>query len=153
MTASKKNPPLTEAFTSYLRDRGMRLTSERMTISEAISRHSDIFTVEELYNELASGNIHVSLATVYNTMGLLCDASLVCAVSTPDIPNVMYKLAGNSTVKVFRICEKCGQVRESTDRRLASMLAGHTFRGFSTKRICISVYGLCTRCSRLAKKK
>lgn len=153
MTASKKNPPLTEAFTSYLRDRGMRLTSERMTIIEAISRHSDIFTVEGLYNELARGSIHVSLATVYNTMGLLCDASLVSAVSTPDIPNVMYKLAGNSTVQIFRICEKCGEVRESTDRRLATMLAGHQFRGFSTKKISLSVYGLCTRCSRLAKKK
>lgn len=153
MTASKKTRPLNEAFTQYLRESGKRMTSERLAVIEAVERQTDTFTIDELYHEIIDGKIHVSLATVYNTMALLCDASLVSSVATPDNPNVIYKVSGTSSVQIFRVCDKCGKIRESADRGIATALASHAFRGFSPRAITLTINGLCPQCSRQKKRK
>lgn len=153
MTASKKNRPLAEAFTIYLREHGKRVTTERMAVIEAVDRHTDVFTVDDLYREINGENTYVSLATVYNTIALLCEASLVSAVSVPDTPNVIYKVSGVSSVQILRVCDKCGKIRETAERSIISALAGHSFRGFATRAITLTVNGLCPQCSRRRKKK
>lgn len=153
MTATKKNLTLTEAFTSFLRDRKMRLTSERMAVTEAVARHPDIFTVEDICGDVAQGNIHVSRATVYNTVDLLCDASLVNALTRPGLPGSVYKVAGNSTLQVFTICDNCGKIKALADRSIASAIAAHAFTGFAPRAITLNIFGLCPRCARGSKKK
>lgn len=153
MTVSKKKNHIAETFISYLNDRKMRLTSERMAVTEVVARHTGTFTVEDIYSEIARESRHVSRATVYNTMGLLCDASLVNAISLPDQSCVIYKVADNSSVQILRICDKCGNIRVAADRSIAPAIAGHAFRGFAPRAITINIFGLCPRCSRRSKMK
>lgn len=153
MTANKKNLPLAEAFTSFLRDRKMRLTSERLAVTEAIARCPDMFTVDDICGEVAQVNIRMSRATVYNTVDLLCEASLVNAFSIPGQSGVTYKVAGTPGVQIFKICDKCGKIKASADHSIDSAITGHALRGFAPRAVTLNIYGLCPRCARGSKKK
>jgi len=61
-----------------LRDAGLRPTRQRLALAKLLfdgcARH---ITAEQLHTEAMSGNIRVSLATVYNTLHQFTDAGLL----------------------------------------------------------------------------
>ena len=64
-------------FRDYLAKKGLKLTSPRKKILEAVFAIHEHFNAEELYGRIKSHSQGISLATVYRTLPLLLEAGLV----------------------------------------------------------------------------
>jgi Fur family ferric uptake transcriptional regulator len=63
---------LTRAF----RARGIKVTAQRKVIAEALARATNHPSATEIHASVAGRHPHISLATVYRTLRVLCDAGI-----------------------------------------------------------------------------
>ncbi len=132
-----------ERFTSFLKSKRLRKTPERFEILRVALECKGHFDVDRLYTMLDSRGYHVSRATIYSTLELLCSSGVVRKLLF-DTHQARYEMA--ELTHSHLVCTDCGDIREikidEIDRRLADM----KFPDFSPAYVSTCIYGLCDKC-------
>lgn len=150
MTEDKNIENARECFAAFLRSRGKRQTDERFAILDRAMRQTHHFTIDEFYRLLEDEGYHVSMATVYSTFQLLCEAGLLRRHQFDNRSEYERLVVGSGHTHL--ICTHCGRVREVRDADLCDIVGSRHYRGFQTSHFAVYVYGLCSRCRRAERK-
>lgn len=139
-------------FTRYLEKKKLRKTPERYAILDKILSQNDHFDIEFLYHNLEADSYHVSRATVYNTIDLLCDCGLVRKHLFGN-QQAQYEKVGGGVNHHHLICTECGKIKEVKDNEFLAYMNSKKYPAFTTSYFSLYVYGLCNNCIRKLKKR
>jgi Fur family ferric uptake transcriptional regulator len=138
---------LARAAMAHLRDRGLRLTPQRMLILELLERSSGHIAPEDLYQQVLQRYPMINRSTVYRTLEVLEDLGLVRHGHVDD-GSARYHLAAE-THHLHLICHRCGHAVELTDLSVGDSLVA-TLRarfGFRADLTHFPISGLCAGCA------
>ncbi|NLN65036.1 MAG: transcriptional repressor [Clostridiaceae bacterium] len=99
------------ALKEYLVEKGVKPSYPRLKVLEYLMKHKNHPTAEEIYCELLDGMPTLSRTTIYNTLNLFVDESIVVPI-TINSNETRY----DATVKDhghFK-CEACGKIVDFT---------------------------------------
>jgi Fur family ferric uptake transcriptional regulator len=141
-----------QRFTEYLTLKKCRKTPERYAILDHIYSGTGHFNMDSLYDSMNAGNFRVSKATLYNTMQLLLDCSLVQKHQFGT--NLShYERAYNNDYHNHLICMNCGSIEEYKDNDLKTYIRNKKIKKFTPTHYGLYIYGTCRKCSAAEKKK
>lgn len=136
-----------DAFREWLRERGLKTTSQRDDIATAFLEGDRHISVEELYAEVKKVNPRVGYATVYRTLRLLKECGLAVERHFNDGEARFEAAEDERRAHDHFICERCSRILEfaSTeidvlDERIAKKL------GAVVTRHRLELYGICREC-------
>lgn len=97
----------TELLIAFLREKGYKITPQRIAICEAVLSSKDHPSAEQVYTQISKKYPSISLTTIYHTLNLLKELNLV--VELPfDSSTSRYD--SNTSVHVNLICQKCNDI-------------------------------------------
>jgi Fe2+ or Zn2+ uptake regulation protein len=134
-----------ERLTGQLRERGMRVTPQRIVIHRELCGHSQHMTAEQVLARVSDVLPGTSLPTVYSTLELFEALGLVRRVGTGNGAVVF-----DSRVEphAHTVCRRCGAMADlegasAPKDALTRAKAG----GFTPDHAQLVVWGLCRECS------
>ena len=145
-----------EKVKDLLREKGLKVTSQRLMVLNILSAHGDEhLTVEEIYDLAKEESPEIGLATIYRTVQVLLELHVIEKVTFDDGFD-RYELNGEETGSGHRhhhaICTQCGKVY-SLETDLLDTLEKQVFEslGFEVTDHEVKLYGLCSACRRKAQ--
>ncbi len=117
MATSIDYPAVEDILRDYLDQNSLRKTPERFNILRAIYGKKGHFDAEALYLELKKQDLKVSRATVYNTLDILVDCSLVSKQYFGD-SITKYEKSYGYRQHDHLVCTTCGRILEFCDPRI-----------------------------------
>lgn len=141
-----------EEFKQLLKEKGLKITTQRLMVLEALASCPDRhLTAEEIYEIVKVDYPEIGLATVYRTIQLLIDLHLVDKINLDD-GFVRYEI-GSVNAKNTKhrhhhlICLECGKVISFQDDLLEGLekkiLETTGFRVMDHE---VKLYGRCVEC-------
>ncbi len=126
-----------------LRERGYRVTPQRMAIVRAVLESSGHPTAEEIYQKVSETFPMLSLATVYKSLEML--KTLGEIIELPIKGQTHYE--SNLRPHVHLICQRCHKVMDWEEEIVFPVLAeAMEASGFRPHYYLLVVYGLCWQC-------
>ena len=145
-----------EKVKDLLREKGLKVTSQRLMVLNILSAHGDEhLTAEEIYDLAKVNSPEIGLATIYRTVQVLLELHVIEKVTFDD-GFARYELNGEETGSGHRhhhaICTQCGKVY-SLETDLLDTLEKQVFEslGFEVTDHEVKLYGLCSACRRKAQ--
>jgi len=134
------------AFHQWLREKGLKSTSQRDDIAQVFFAADRHISVEELYAEVRGVNPRVGYATVYRTLKLLKECGLATERHFADA-EARFEHAEEEDHHDHVICERCGMIVEFSDARIERLqeLAAQRL-GFVMTHHRMELYGICRAC-------
>ncbi len=133
-----------QRLTDKLRDRKLRVTSQRVVIHRALCTQPQHLTAEQVLETVADALPGTSLPTVYATLELLEDLGLARRVQTGTGPALFDSRIERHAHMVCRRCRAIADLDASASRH-ALKRASET--GFVPDHAELVVWGLCERCA------
>ncbi len=134
-------------FLAFLRDRGLRLTSERLAVFEEIYRQHRHIDAEELLAALKGRGHKISRATVYRNLEVLVACGLVRKQRLGQ-DRYLYEHLHAGQSHDHLVCAGCGRVVEFVSPGIAALQSGICrAHGFSPDHHQLQILGLCNACA------
>ncbi len=112
--------PLCSVFRRYLKSQGLKYTTERADVLDAIIARDGIFEAEELLLELRRRGHRVSKATTYRTINLLQNAGIIVQALF-DSKQSHYQLIYGKEPRDHMVCMKTGRLVEFQSAELTAL--------------------------------
>lgn len=139
--SSKSERSLSET----LRERGYRLTPQRLLVLEAIEASDDHISAEEIHSQAHARYPYMNISTVYRTLDLLKEQGLV-AESDLGGGRFLYHPLGKA-YHHHLVCRKCGKVQDIKVSALNDLRREIKDRyGFNAVFDHIAIFGTCKSC-------
>lgn len=135
---------------TILRERGQKLTPQRMELVTAL-RHADgQLTAAELLRRARQAHAAVNTSTVFRTMALLRDLGLAIETRTAA-HGLVYEWNATGTHQHLE-CRRCGHL-QPFDTTLVRLLAGelNSTHGFAVDLMHFAIAGTCRECVTLSR--
>src|SRR4051794_36866626 len=127
-----------------LRERGYRVTSQRVVIHDAVHEAGRHVTAEQVMSMVAPRLPGISLPTVYATLEVLEELGLVRRVHTPSA--LLFDPRPDE--HAHALCRRCGRVEDvDAHADLATAIAGAQRAGYEPDGAEVLVTGLCAECA------
>jgi len=146
-------PVKQERFKTLLKENGLKVTSQRIAILEALeSRPDKHLTAEEIYECVKTNNPDIGLATVYRTIQLLAELNLIDKLNLGD-GFIRYEISNKGQEDAHHhhhlICLNCGSVltfqgdfMEDLEDRIQEAM------NFTVVDHEVKLFGYCKACSK-----
>ena len=142
MILTKRSSSVAEQILETLEERGYRSTAPRRTLALAIGDQDRLFTAEGLRQQLPPS---MGRATVYRTLKILVEASVLCRVLLED-GDLHYQLSHRGHHHHL-LCVQCGSSQDLTGCDIEDVLITTSSRhGFELSGHWLEVYGRCRDC-------
>lgn len=143
-----------ERFEEYLQTRGLRQTSQRKFLIEAVFEEHDHFDADELIDRLPrrGEKNYVSSATVYRTLREFVDAGLLRSFQLDG--RTVYEFDYGYPQHDHLYCTRCRKLLEFSNEGLVKIrdeVAGDV--GFRVSGHRMIIHGVCRECGRNRRKK
>ena len=133
-------------FRHWIKEQGLKATSQREDIAQVFFSTDRHISVEELYSEVRRLNPRVGYATVYRTMKLLKECGLAEERHFADGQARFEKLEDERHHDHI-ICERCGRIIEFTQPQIERLQEEVAQRfGFVATTHKMEIYGICKDC-------
>jgi Fur family ferric uptake transcriptional regulator len=104
-------PPVCSIFRRFLKRQGLKFTTERAEILNAVLEKDGVFEADQLMMEMRDAGYRVSKATIYRTLKHLLDAQIICEVLI-DSRQAHYELSIGKRRQGHLVCIETGRIVE-----------------------------------------
>jgi Fur family peroxide stress response transcriptional regulator len=140
-------------LTAACRERGIKLTSQRLAIFKYLAQHAAHPTAEEVYRDVLTRHPTLSFATVYNTLELLAEMGEVRMVIVDELRR---RYDVNTEPHRHAVCRECrrivdvheDEIRGGEKLRQALAQVDLSQRDFIVEGASVEFAGLCGECAR-----
>jgi Fur family ferric uptake transcriptional regulator len=105
---------------TFLIEHGLKYTEQRWQIAELILSTGGHLDAQALAEQVRKKHSNIGAATVYRTLKVLCDASILKESLTDSTGRVFYELSDDSHHDHI-ICRDCGEIFEFQDQKIESL--------------------------------
>ncbi|MGE0709192.1 MAG: Fur family transcriptional regulator [Planctomycetota bacterium] len=134
-------------FRDFLKDRGLKLTQQRLTILERALGSERHFSAEELSDQVRGEEQRISKATVYRTLALLVEAGMLDTHDFERGHTVYERAAHGKAHHDHLICVACDSVFEFHNEEIERLQLQVASRfDFAMVSHTHQIYGVCGRC-------
>ena len=131
-----------------LRAAGSRISSQRRAIIDYLASATSHPSARQIFHEVRKNHPNLSLATVYNTLGVLIRMSLI-KVMQFDVTDNRYE--PNVAPHINLICTSCGRIEDLGQGVPVQPEEIREKVGFEVLDSRLEYYGLCAKCKAVAK--
>jgi Fur family peroxide stress response transcriptional regulator len=122
------------------------VTSQRIAICRFVLRSREHPTAQTIFSEVKKTHPGLSLATVYNTLRVLRDLSLVQELAFTEGEK---RYDPNVKPHVNVVCLQCGQIMDVKSRSCYDILSKAVAKAqFTVTQHRFEIHGICRRCKR-----
>ena len=134
----------TNYIIKILREKGLKVTTQRLAICNFILSRKDHPTAEQLYQELRNEYPTISLGTIYKTLHLLQELGLIQELGFNE-GSVRYD--PDMELHVNMVCSKCGKISDYKAENVKKFWSAIiSDLGFKPKGQRIDIYYECHDC-------
>jgi Fur family ferric uptake transcriptional regulator len=131
---------------ALLRQKGHRLTPQRLQVLQVVKTHGQHLSAEEIHAAIVPQQPYLDITTVYRTLQWLQSVGLVAPISSEGKLHYEYRRPGEHHHHL--ICQVCGHETQIPDEVLAGLKA--TLRqqyGFNLVVDHLALSGNCSSCT------
>jgi len=128
-----------------LRERGYRLTPQRLMVVDAIHETEEHISADEIFERVRAKYPYANISTVYRTLELLKELGLVVETDFGE-GCVRYHIAEKGHHHHL-VCRKCGKVTNLDESALGALSEKlHRDYGFAADLHHLAITGICQEC-------
>jgi Fur family transcriptional regulator, peroxide stress response regulator len=136
-------------FMEQCRLRGIRVTTQRLAVFQALAQTTEHPTADSLYARLRITMPSLSLSTVYRILESLESQGLIRKVSST---NGVVRYDGNYRPHQHLVCRICGRISDLKDDYFSSLqVPRQHLSGFHAEELEIRILGTCAECVSASK--